>query len=81
MSSRIQDLISENKNSRSTTLKLGGIDQIPPEISELHWLESLSLKPGAYASSKLLSDLGPLAGLKSLQVLDISHTGWDGTAS
>jgi internalin A len=64
-------LIAKNKRSRATFLDLGncGLTEVPAEIVELVWLESLSL-----ANNNHLADLAPLAGLSALQTLVISDT-------
>ena len=45
MSDLARQLIAENKRSRATVLDLGncGLTEVPAEIGELVWLESLSL--------------------------------------
>src|SRR5262245_6019345 len=45
MSSLALQLIAENKRSRATFLDLGncGLTEVPAEVGELVWLESLSL--------------------------------------
>jgi internalin A len=63
--------IREAKEQRLTRLDLGncGLTEIPDEVSELVWLEKLSL-----SGNKDLSDLVPLTNLTQLQLLDVSKT-------
>ncbi len=72
MSELALQLIAENKRTRDTFLDLGncGLTEIPAEVGELVWLESLLLGN----EGTLVSDLRPLAGLAALQNLDVSGT-------
>jgi internalin A len=92
VSERAKRLIAENKRTRDTFLDLGncGLTEIPAEVGELVWLESLSFASGWWewdgqewqrtksrnkgGSNELLTDLAPLAGLSSLRKLVISDT-------
>src|SRR5262245_49861464 len=85
-------LIAENKKTRGTFLDLGncGLKEIPREIKELAWLNSLSLSSEWYEwdgenwqqcksqnsgnKNKGLIDLAPLAGLTVLQTLNVWGT-------
>src|SRR5664280_3329032 len=80
-------LIAENKRTRATFLDLGncGLTEVPAEVGELVWLESLSFASSweewdgrAWQrnesrnpgdSNERLTDLAPLAGLSALQSL------------
>ena len=70
MADLAQRLIAENKRTKATFLDLGncGLSNVPPEVSELTWLQSLDL------SRTPVSDLTPLATLSTLQVLDVRNT-------
>jgi internalin A len=63
-------LIAENKKSRATSLDLGNcsLKEIPAEVGELVWLESLDV------SHAQVTDLSPLASLTALQSLDVLVT-------
>jgi internalin A len=92
MSDLALQLIAENKRSRAIFLDLGncGLTEIPAEVSELVWLESLSLANEWYEwdgqtwqekksrntgdKNNRLIDIGPLAGLTALQTLNVSGT-------
>src|SRR5664280_1815968 len=85
-------LIAENKRTRATFLDLGncGLTEVPAEVGELVWLESLSFASSweewdgrAWQrnesrnpgdSNERLTDLAPLAGLSALQSLNVSNT-------
>ena len=85
-------LIGENKKARSTFLDLGhcGLTQIPAEIGELVWLESVSLASKWYEwdgqtwqekesensgdKNDGLIDIAPLAGLTRMRSLVVSGT-------
>src|SRR5664280_2064096 len=85
-------LIAENKRTRATFLDLGncGLTEVPAEVGELVWLESLSFASSweewdgrAWQrnesrnpgdSNERLTDLAPLAGLSALQSLKVSNT-------
>jgi len=60
-------LIAENKRTKAKSLDLGncGLTEVPAEVGDLEWLESLDL-----AYNGRLTNLGPLAGLSALQTLD-----------
>ena len=91
MSDVALQLIAENKKTRVTFLDLGncGLTEIPAEIGELFWLESVSLASEWYEwdgenwqerksqntgdKNEGLIDLAPLAGLTNLQTLDVSR--------
>jgi Leucine-rich repeat (LRR) protein len=80
MSDLALQLIAENKRSRATFLDLGncGLTDVPAEVGELAWLESLSFasqkSQNTGDSNERLTDLVPLAGLSALQSLDVSNT-------
>ncbi len=84
-------LIAENKRTRATFLDLGncGLTQIPAEVGELVWLESLSfaswweewegqqwlLKQTPHKDAgNSITDLAPLASLTSLKNLAVGDT-------
>src|SRR5262249_34238841 len=85
MSSLALQLIAENKRSRDTFLDLGncGLTEVPAEVGELVWLESLSLASGWYEwdgrawqakksrntgdENNRLIDIGPLDRLTRLR--------------
>src|SRR5436190_23868952 len=85
MSDLALQLIAENKRSRATFLDLGncGLTEVPAEVGELVWLESLSLASEwaewdgrAWQEKKSrntgdknnrLIDIGPLGGLAGLR--------------
>ena len=85
-------LIGENKKTRPTFLDLGncGLTQIPAEIGELVWLESVSLASEWYEwdgrtwqekksensgdKNDGLIDIAPLAGLTRMRSLVVSGT-------
>ena len=91
MSTLARQLIDENKRSRDTFLDLGncGIAEVPAEVSELVWLESLSLagewfewdgrawqeKKSRNAGDKnhRLIDIGPLSKLPRLRSVMVSQ--------
>src|SRR5947208_3453549 len=70
MSGLAQQLIAENKRTRDHFLNLGscGITEVPAEVGELVWLQSLSL------AGEKVRDLAPLARLRALQTLNICNT-------
>jgi len=92
MSGLALQLIAENKRSRATFLDLGncGLTEVPAEVCELVWLESLSFasawsewdgwewqqKESRNTGDKnnRLSGIGPLRGLTRLRSLDVSDT-------
>src|SRR5262245_16399140 len=85
-------LIAENKKARETFLDLGncGLTEIPREIEELAWLNSLSLSSEWYEwdgenwqkrksensgnGNDGLTDLSPLANVTALQILYVTGT-------
>src|SRR5208283_1184687 len=85
-------LIAENKRTRDTFLDLGncGLTEVPAEVGDLVWLESLSLESEWFEwdgldwqrkesrntgdSNERLADIRPIARLTNLQTLVISHT-------
>ena len=85
MSDLALQLIAENKHSRATFLDLGncGLTEVPAEVGELVWLESLSLASEWYEwdgrgrqvnkrrntgdTNNRLIDIGPLGGLTRLR--------------
>ncbi len=87
MSDLALQLIAENKRSRATFLDLGncGLTEVPAEVGELVWLESLTFTSAWYewngwkwerrescnteGSNKDLIDPAPLAGLSALREL------------
>jgi internalin A len=87
-----RQLIAENKSSKDTFLDLGncGLNEIPAEVSDLVWLERLSLahrcfkwdgqhwqhigKSRNFGDRNRLSHLGPLAALTGLRELYLSGT-------
>jgi internalin A len=92
MSELANKLIAENKRTRERSLDLGncGLTDIPAEVGELVWLESLTLASmwiewdgvnWQHKGSKnkgvpnSFSDLALLANLTSLQNLNVSETG------
>ncbi len=90
MSSSAKKLIARNKRSGDTFLDLGncGLTEVPAEVGELLWLESLSLASEWYEwdgldwhkrksensgdSNERLTDLAPLANLTALESLYVS---------
>ena len=92
MSDLALQLIAENKKTRGTFLDLGncGLIEIPAEVGELVWLESLSLSSewrewdgknwnerksqNSDNRNDGLIDLAPLAGLTSLHSLIVART-------
>ncbi len=84
-------LIAENKRTRDSFLDLGncGLTQVPVEVGELTWLESLSLASewvewdgrewqekksrNTGGKNKRLLDIGPLAGLAHLRSVIIEQ--------
>src|ERR1700691_4008342 len=92
MSGLALQLIAQNKPSRATFLYLGncGLTEVPAEVCELVWLESLSFasawsewdgwewqqKESRNTGDKnnRLSGIGPLRGLTRLRSLDVSDT-------
>jgi Leucine-rich repeat (LRR) protein len=82
-----RQLIAENKRTRSISLDLGkcGLTEIPPEVGELVWLESLTVASDWYewegqgwmprgtgnsaAKNVLLVNIGPLGKLLHLRLL------------
>ncbi|MEJ2154886.1 MAG: hypothetical protein P8X96_06100 [Desulfobacteraceae bacterium] len=85
MSDQALQLIAENKRTQNSFLDLGncGLKEIPSEIGELSWLESLSLASrwwewdgkrweekrsrNSGEGNTRLMDISPLAGLSGLQ--------------
>ncbi len=85
-------LIAENKRTGDTFLDLGncGLTEVPAEVGELVWLESLSFASewsewdgrkwqrkrsrNTGDSNERLTELAPLAGLSALQSLNVSET-------
>ena len=79
-------LIAKNKRTRAPFLDLGncGLKEIPQEVADLVWLESLTLGPhnpekGWQASQNKgepnsLADLSPLSGLSILQTFSCDST-------
>ncbi|CAG1770729.1 Internalin H [uncultured bacterium] len=86
MSELALKLIAENKKTLATFLDLShcGLTKIPEEISELVWLEELSLSQYLWNKSfwlratdntkTNLNDLTPLSSLNALRILFISNT-------
>lgn len=70
MSEYAARLIAENRQSRSPQLDLSyyKLDVLPPEISQLVWLESLKLYDSMLHDAAL-ADLSPLAPLRKLRYL------------
>src|SRR5262249_37593416 len=91
MSSLALQLIAENKRSRATYLDLGncGLTEVPAEVGELVWLESLSLASewaewdgqdwqekksrNTGAKNYCLIDIGPLGRLTCLQSVTVTQ--------
>ena len=91
MSGLALQLIAENKRSRATFLDLGncGLTEVPAEVGELVWLESLSLASEwsewdgrAWQEKKSrntgdknnrLIDIGPLGGLTRLRSVIVAQ--------
>src|SRR4030095_4389182 len=91
MSGLALQLIAENKRSRATFLDLGncGLTEVPTEVGELVWLESLSLASEWYEwdgrewqakesrntgdKNNRLIDIGPLGGLPRLRSLIVAQ--------
>ena len=80
MSDLALQLIAENKRSRDTFLDLGncGLTEVPAEVGELVWLESLSLVSGTNSrntadKNNRLIDIGPLGGLTRLRSLIVAQ--------
>jgi internalin A len=91
MSGLALQLIAENKRSRATFLDLGncGLTEVPAEVGELVWLESLSLasewlewdgrvwqeKKSRNTGDKnnRLIDIGPLGGLTRLRSVTVTQ--------
>ena len=84
-------LIAENKRTKAKVLDLGncGLTEVPPEVGELVWLESLSLASNGLngtigigrqesqnngSRNERLADLTPLAGLSALHSLYVKST-------
>lgn len=92
MSELARRLIADNKRTRATFLDLGNCDltEIPAEVAELGWLESVSLgkhwpewdgeelqwrqSQNTGGDNHGLIDLAPLASLAALQSLTVSGT-------
>src|SRR5271166_4530557 len=92
MIERALQLIAENNRTRTTFLDLGncGLTEIPAEVGELVWLESLSVADEWHEwdgrewqykhsrnngdSNQALTDIRPLAGLSALQSLFLRGT-------
>src|SRR6266478_2644276 len=89
MPSLALQLIAANKSSKATFLDLGNCDlsELPAEISDLVWLEGLSLAGQWHdmekrqnntssnsGSKNQLANLKPLAGLSRLRVLHLGGT-------
>src|SRR5947209_208055 len=92
MSEFARQLIAENKRTRATFLDLGrcGLTELPAEIGELEWLESLTLADWWYEwdgrewhrkktqntgdSNAQLTDLAQLTGLVALRRLYLHGT-------
>src|SRR5262245_5523676 len=90
MSDLAQQLIAENKRTRDPFLDLGncGLSEVPAEVGELNWLESLSLADEWHewgengigekksrktgGKNKHLLDLGPLIRLTRLQSIIVA---------
>ena len=70
MSDLALHLIAENKRSRDTFLDLHNCDlsEVPTEVGELVWLESLIV------SGTEVADLAPVVGLSNLLKLDLRNT-------
>jgi internalin A len=68
---RAADRIAQNKRTQDKSLDLSNCEltEVPAQVSDLVWLESLRL-----ADNSHLTDLSPLAGLRSLQDLNITST-------
>ena len=91
MSGLALQLIAENKRSRATFLDLGncGLTEVPAEVGELVWLESLSLASEWYEwdgrewqekksrntgdKNNRLIDIGPLGGLTRLRSVIVTQ--------
>ena len=92
MSSLAQQLIAENKQTRDPFLDLGncGLSEVPAEVGELVWLESLSLASYRYEwdgqkwqkkesrntgdENNRLIDIGPLGRLTRLRSLIVEKS-------
>ncbi len=92
MSELALKLIAENKRSKATYLDLGkcGLTELPKELAELFWLETLNLGIGWYDwgpdgyqhtqtqnkgdSNEALQDISLLAKLPLLQVVSLNNT-------
>src|SRR5262249_52998209 len=91
MSDLALQLIAENKRSRATFLDLGncGLTEVPAEVGELVWLESLSLADEWYEwdgrawqekksrntgdKNNRLIDIRPLGGLMRLRSVIVAQ--------
>lgn len=72
-------LLAENKRTKAPDLDLGncGLTEIPAELCEFIWLESLSLPYRWEAGSQrigCMTDLSPLAELTALKTLNVMDT-------